>query len=78
MDIWLIYGTYIAVFLGGAAVGSVGMGLYCLHLITKDAEDAMKATIDHLKKLNGTDGENWKNDKPSSMTDEDWRKLLGE
>lgn len=78
---WIYLGTMVVVFLAGTALGAVGMGLWCLHLVSEQAEKSMKELSADLDKFNKMlDGDEWKKghqeDKPK-LTDEDLNNLLG-
>jgi len=79
---WLYLGMMLVVFLTGLATGMVAMGLWCLHLVSEQAEKSMRELAAELDKWNKTlGGDEWKKghpeDKPT-LTDEDIKNLLGE
>lgn len=68
------------VWICGVATGAVGMGLWLLHVLNKTTEDYIKKAQKDIEDLMG--GEEWKKgkkDEPQKgLSDEDYRKLLGE
>lgn len=70
------------VWICGVATGAVGMGLWLLHILNKTTEDYIKKAQKDIEDLMG--GEEWKKGKDDpqkpqkGLSDEDYRKLLGE
>ena len=79
-EVWQALAFVGVIWICGVATGAVGMGLWLLHITGKAAEQYIKKAQKDIDDLLG--GEEWKKggkDEPQKgLTDEDYRKLLGE
>jgi len=62
----------------GVATGAVGMGLWLLYILNRTTEEYLKKAQKKIEDLVNGEGEEWKKGKGGGLTDEDYRKLLGE